>query len=275
MKEINEFNFTKIALIFLLVFNTVFFFFLDIAEIQGTPILLKGTPKLFWGMGIFSLVWILADLAIHEKLPEEYIDSVVYERRNDFFGWFDKMPSFGKLMAYIIIIIWGLFMFAIAKQGNQVLTTVPEFTSTRFGPGFDAIISGFAGLQENYFFFSFIAPIGFVLFYNMFGKKFFIGCAGFLLFAVLIMTVFHYWRYGLANLSATISVIEFSFFNGLWCLIARNILLSHSWHFFNNVGYNVGKYNISTWSLLINPFTIIIYILFMISLYIFLTRKKK
>jgi hypothetical protein len=215
-------------------------------------------------MGLISCASIGLDAAIKEpndknKHPFEMIETIVYEK-----SWFTELPFWLKLIIFGMILLWGIMIFYQQTGELSALEFgtlgAPEYDVIGLGAAGNALLSMTAGFIENYAWFS-VAPtlFGFSLLYYMFGgmsndpraKKFamIMGIMGFFVVGTGVWVWYHWFRYGLANLSATVEVAEFAFINLIWVFATRNILLPMVWHGFNNLGYRLQGTHIGLYQL--------------------------
>lgn len=197
-------------------------------------------------IGLISLVVIIGDTAIVEsrdkKKPQEIFETYVYEE-----SFFTRLPIWAQLAIYVFVFAWGIVVFFQARGGFETISA-PEYAVVGLGPVGNAFISAAAGLVENFAWFS-VGPaiFGYVPFYFAFGGRKtekmglsrIMGIVGFLLVGTGLWIGYHWFRYGLADLSATIDVAQFAFFNLLWVVTTKNIVLPTVWHSFNNLGFRL------------------------------------
>lgn len=234
-------------------------------------------------LGLISLVVTVGDTVMQEtdkrgkKKQRELFETIVYEK-----SWFMKLPTWSKVTSYIVIFIWGLVVFFQAKGGFETIEA-PEYAVVGLGPIGNGIISMTAGFIENYAWFG-VAPslFGYTLFYSVFGGKKagkiaeVMGIVGFLFIGTGMWIGYHWFRYGLSNLSATIDVAEFAFFNLIWVYTTKNIILPMVWHGFNNLGYHLYNVPVNWLSVLLPLLGFIIFIVgFRYVLWSMNPKKKK
>lgn len=232
-------------------------------------------------IGLISLAVIAADTAIQEsvgKTPaqQEIFETYVYEE-----SWFTRMPGWAQGAIYCFVLLWGVVIFYQARGGFETISA-PEYAVVGLGHLGNALISMMAGLIENYAWFS-VGPalFGYVPFYFLFGGKKagniskIMGVIGFLAVGTSLWVGYHWFRYGLSDLSSTIDVAEFALFNLAWVVATKNIVLPTVWHSSNNLGYRLRGLPINWGHILLPIFlTIAFFVGFNLALS-FALRKKK
>ena len=218
-------------------------------------------------LGLISLVVTVGDTVLVEtdskgkKKKREMFETIVFED-----SWFNRLPTWVKITVYSFVFLWGIIIFFQAKGGFETIEA-PEYSVVGLGPIGNGLISVTAGFIENYAWFG-VAPslFGYTLFYYMFGGKKgkriaeVMAVVGFLIVGTSMWVGYHWFRYGLANLSATIDVAEFAFFNLIWVYTIKNLVLPMVWHGFNNLGYHLHNVPVNWFSVLLPILGIVIFI---------------
>jgi len=264
---------------------------------------LASWSRWFFGFGVASMICIVASSVFQITRREDDIEifrTTVAEKG----GIFDKIRNdnlrkYVKTAVYIILIVFvSIFAYVRAKHGLQVIDA-PEYTSIAFGPFTidGAILSGCAGLIENFGMFSVIPDLfGFTLFFFLsywlinggidikkLPKKtdatakipYIIGILMFFVVGTSAWVLYHWGRYGLTDMEGSLSVAGFAFINLCWVWLLKDIVVPGCYHFFNNVGKRLKDVPVDYWKVLINPLTIAFIAVIIIFLYLRWRFRKK
>jgi len=250
----------------------------------------------FFGFGVVSLVVIVLTSVYQFTRKEDDIEffKVTIAEKG---GVLDKIKNadvkkYVKFFVYLFLIIGvSLFAYVRAKKGFEVIDA-PEYTTISIGPFTvnGAILSGCAGLIENYGMFGVIPNLfGFTVFFFLTywiinGKidvsnlpkasdhkakiPLVIGTIMFFVIGTLGWVIYHWGRYGFTDMEGSLSVAIFAFVNLFWVWVLQDIVVPSCYHFFNNIGLRLKNVEINYWKILINPVTLIILGILIILLYI-------
>lgn len=191
-------------------------------------------------LGLISLMVIGLDLVFREGQRVEFLQTWVWEE-----SLWTRASTLLKLGVLALILIWSVYVFGRARGGFEVIDA-PEYAIQGAGPLGNALVSVSAGLVENFAFFA-VAPVifGFVLWYYAAGGEksgkmsLIFGYLGYFLTGIFLFVLYHWFRYGFADFSATLDIAFFAAVNLGWTAVTRNLLLPTLWHSANNAGYQL------------------------------------
>jgi len=182
-------------------------------------------------ISLTAVVFIIIDWMF---LKKEFIDSVTYENREYRPPPFNKMP-FWMLVLLGIFLTFYIFFNVSSTQFSYV--SAPTFQSTQFlveNPLFRSLLSGIAGLSENMLFFAVLLPTLYVTFKSRLKVPFIIPLFLAMILTSTVFMFFHFFVYGLSELTAFLSTFIFAFINCVFVFVFRNLFLTDVFHFFNN-----------------------------------------
>jgi len=216
----------KIVMILLLVLSAGIFSWAATNYTQ-----LADFSMLFFAFSMLSLIVIGLDLVV-DSGKIEFIETWTWEE-----SWWSKSGKVVKVASFIIILLVSGFYYYKAKGGFQTFSA-PAY-SISASPVLNALLSALVSIPENTIFLG-ILPV--ILGYSIFYKLIYntteneslsniIGGIMYIIFAVGIWIIYHWSRYGLVDVDATLSVAFFAFITSLWVVMTRNLLMPHVIHF--------------------------------------------
>jgi hypothetical protein len=215
--EKKEWNKYKIFYLIFMVFVVAFLAFSWLG--QTTPARKEMVSFYAW-LGLISLAFILFDIATLHHFEE--IDSVTIE----------KTPIHIKY-----ILIGGILLSIVL--GFRIYTTNSAWVGYPKFQFFDskyanALLSGVAGIIENWFFFAFLAPTLFAILEIHLTKNYVLTAIIVVLLSSFIFMVYHIFVYA-TNEPALVSVFLFGLINSILIVTTKSIIISDCLHFTNNV----------------------------------------
>jgi protein-S-isoprenylcysteine O-methyltransferase Ste14 len=226
----------KVAAIVAFFFLLVLFHFFKTNGTPATQIL----GDFFFGLGLFVLVWIAFDLAVVKRAGRsvhsdvDLPDSVTYERQSPVLS--RDLGRRGKVALFLSALLLGSFIILTSGQQSTLsLVQAPTFQLVDPGPYGSAVLSGIAGIIENWFFFGVLLATEFALLYLAVGRRFYVAVLLVLLLNPLVFTVYHFARYS-ESPKALDSVYAFGFVCTGSTMLTGSLVLCDAWHFSNNFG---------------------------------------
>jgi hypothetical protein len=182
-----------------------------------------------------------------------------------------------SLILFLSGVVSFLLFILFSGVGYQAVGA-PTFQIIELGGIEKSFISGLAGIVEDGFFF-YILPFlffGVVLLVGRLAKTdlSFTFPVFFVITATFTFTVWHFYRYGLTNLPATISVLIFGFINSVIVFLTRQLIFTHILHFVNNFSATIFKYYTPTQVLFV-LFSSPIFVVFMIITIVITIRRLR
>ena len=190
---------------------------------------------------IFSLitliVWTL-DFTISKDKAQQGIINVVTIEKETILG---KLPMSLNLLSKGFILIFAIAVFFFISSTQQSIVSSPEFQVIELGNTGIGILTLALVNSENLFFFGFLAPTLFGLFYFIFRKQPIIALFLAVILSASIFMSYHVLAYGFNDMISMMIVFGFGFINTVWVLIMRNLLFCDAVHFSNNFSIDLLK----------------------------------
>jgi hypothetical protein len=205
--------------IFYLIFMVLVVAFLAFSWLGQTTPARKEMVSFYAWLGLISLAFILFDIATLHHFEE--IDSVTIE----------KTPINVKY-----ILIGGILLSIVL--GFRIYTTNSAWVGYPKFQFFDskyanALLSGVAGIVENWFFFSFLTATIYAILYKLTKNPILSAIITLLLISIIFM-VYHIFVYA-TNELALVSVFLFGLINSILIITTKSVIISDCLHFTNNV----------------------------------------
>jgi hypothetical protein len=206
--------------IFYLIFMILIVAFLAFSWLGQTTPTKKEMVSFYAWLSLVSLAFILFDIATTKSFEE--IDSVTIE----------KTPINIK---YILIggIILSIVLGVRIYTTNSAWVGYPKFQffDSKYA---NAILSGIAGIVENWFFFAFLTPTIFAILEKHLFKNYILTAIIVVLLSSFIFMIYHIFVYA-TNEFALVSVFLFGLVNSILVITLKTIIVSDCLHFANNV----------------------------------------
>jgi hypothetical protein len=205
--------------IFYLAFMVLVVAFLAFSWIGQTTIYKKQMISFYAWLGLISLAFILFDLATLHHFEE--IDSVTIEKT-------PINPKYIILIGFAFALVLGIRIYTT----NSAWVGYPKFQffDNKYA---NSLLSGVAGVVENWFFFAFLTPTLFAIFLKYIIKNPILTSIITIFLIAFIFMVYHIFIYA-TNQLALLSVFLFGLINTILIISLKSVIVSDFLHFANN-----------------------------------------
>ncbi len=187
--------------------------------------LLKDTAQIFWIFGIMGLLGILAAFVIKGPGKSDIFDVAIAEK---------SMIPVNRKVLYLVF--GGLFLFTFFLLANSdYRIAAPSFQLIELGLVGDSLLTIFAAIMEDIFFFALVPGMVFSLMYWI-TKNFWASLAVVITICPFVFMMYHIGVYGFQNEAAMLFVYVFGVEMTAMMIILRDITYAHVRHIGNNMG---------------------------------------
>ena len=189
--------------------------------------------QIYWWLMMSSLIIWAIDLGL-KKNGTELIDTGWFESESLIFG---KIEGNKMLAFFALSVVVGLAVFSQIIFTGQSFVGTPVMSHQILDLGItgEVMLTTIAAVAEDLLFFGFI-PFAIFGILFMLTKNPYIAFVFAIVFNPFIFMFYHFYVYGLENMSASVSVWVFALINTVIVMIMRNLMMTHFFHVFNNLG---------------------------------------